>query len=422
MPLQIRRGTTAEREAITPLAGELVFDTTLGAVYIGDGSTAGGLGVTAFTTEQAQDAVAALVSAGTHTGITFTYNDVLGTLSATVEGAARLDINGSVYGDDSSPLVDAVLNSFQLDGTIRSHVVPYADSVYDLGSSSNKFRDLYLSGSSLYLGDAVLTSTGTAVNLPAGSTVAGVPIGVGSGDGVVEGSNYNINIIGDDSGIIVNSATGVITGDTFGYHTGDVEGTVYAGDAIFASTGITTSNPTLPFYMGDATTPIDLQMYLRENLTMRSDEARFLTTIIGRGTFGSPEAVQADDDLGGFLVRGYTDSSTTGIVGLIGFSVDSTAVIAGGDFIKSRVIISAATDTSQDAEDAFVLDGNGCATSNSFTASKYFQLPVFADDTARGTAIPTPLKGMMIFIESGITPAATNQMQVFDGTNWVNAS
>lgn len=51
-----------------------------------------------------------------------------------------------------------------------------------------------------------------------------------------------------------------------------------------------------------------------------------------------------------------------------------------------------------------------------------FQLPVYADDTARLAAIPTPAKGMMIFITSGTTPAATNQMQVFDGTNWVNAS
>jgi hypothetical protein len=59
-------------------------------------------------------------------------------------------------------------------------------------------------------------------------------------------------------------------------------------------------------------------------------------------------------------------------------------------------------------------------TSNVFNASKYFQLPVFIDDSARLTAIPTPAAGMIIFMTSGTTPAATNKMQLFDGSNWVN--
>ena len=42
MPLQVRRGTTSERLSITPLPGELVFDTTAKQLFVGDGSTAGG--------------------------------------------------------------------------------------------------------------------------------------------------------------------------------------------------------------------------------------------------------------------------------------------------------------------------------------------------------------------------------------------
>jgi len=41
-----------------------------------------------FTDERAQDAVAAMIAAGTHTGITFTYNDAANSLSATVTGAS----------------------------------------------------------------------------------------------------------------------------------------------------------------------------------------------------------------------------------------------------------------------------------------------------------------------------------------------
>lgn len=46
-PVRLRRGTTAERLAKTPEEGEIVYDTTLKACYIGDGSTAGGIAITA---------------------------------------------------------------------------------------------------------------------------------------------------------------------------------------------------------------------------------------------------------------------------------------------------------------------------------------------------------------------------------------
>jgi len=43
MALQVRRGTNAERLAITPLEGELVFTTDTKQLYVGDGATAGGI-------------------------------------------------------------------------------------------------------------------------------------------------------------------------------------------------------------------------------------------------------------------------------------------------------------------------------------------------------------------------------------------
>ena len=43
MSLQLLRGTTAQRNAYTPSIGELVFDLTEQALYIGDGTTLGGL-------------------------------------------------------------------------------------------------------------------------------------------------------------------------------------------------------------------------------------------------------------------------------------------------------------------------------------------------------------------------------------------
>lgn len=229
MPLQIRRGTTAERGTITPVAGELIYDTDTKAVYVGDGTTAGGIGITVFGIEQAQDAVAAALAAGTHSGISFTYNDVLNKIDVVVGGGTvNLDIKGSVFSDDTSTiLIDGVLAAINLDQTIKSNVIPAVDVTYDLGSASKRFKDLYLSGSSIKLGNATITATGTAVNLPLGSTIGGVVIGTGSGDGVINGSNYNVNIIGDDSSVIVNTSNNEITG-TFN---GDITGSVFMADS-----------------------------------------------------------------------------------------------------------------------------------------------------------------------------------------------
>jgi outer membrane lipoprotein SlyB len=285
MPLQVRRGTTAERGTITPLVGELVYDTQEGKLYVGDGVTAGGVPASAYSDDDAQDAVFAALNHSDHTGIRFTYNDTAakitaivnpdlteyeGTISAdgfkgsifaddstlifnsvtgTVSANFRGDLVGSVFSDNSTILIDGVLAAFNLDGTVRTDIIPAVNEVYDLGSSGARFKDIYLSGTSIFLGNATITATGSAVNLPAGSTVGGIAIGSGSGtgDGVIAGSNYNINIVGDNSSLMVDVSTntftgnfvgnysgnytGVYEGNLFGSVVGDLKGSVYADDS-----------------------------------------------------------------------------------------------------------------------------------------------------------------------------------------------
>lgn len=49
---------------------------------------------------------------------------------------------------------------------IGGHVIPDTNVVYDLGSGTNRFRDLYLSGTSIDLGGVSITSDGTTVTIP----------------------------------------------------------------------------------------------------------------------------------------------------------------------------------------------------------------------------------------------------------------
>jgi plastocyanin len=59
---------------------------------------------------------------------------------------------------------------------LTASLLPTADVTYDLGSASYRWKDLYLSGSSIKLGSATITATGTAINLPAGTTINGASV------------------------------------------------------------------------------------------------------------------------------------------------------------------------------------------------------------------------------------------------------
>ena len=349
MPLQIRRGTTAQRLSITPLPGELILDTDTNLVYVGDGSTPGGNILTSppsLDTEVAITAAGNALVAGDHENIIFTYgptqdaanridarvdlsnytgeiqadafrgslyaddsslvfNSTTNSITVSTLTASNIDadvvvsdIVGSIFSNNSSILVDANDASINLDGTVKGDIIPDQNEVYDIGSSSNRFKDIYLSGTSINLGLAQITSVGSAINLPVGSTVNGVPIGsgTGGGDGVIEGSSYKINIVSDSSTIMVNSdteqlfgnltgnvignvlgnITGNVTGDLLGFHLGDVKGSVFADDS---STIVDSINSVINADVGNfnnlATTFLDgvgsSEITVRTGITLQSD-------------------------------------------------------------------------------------------------------------------------------------------------------
>ena len=392
MPLQIRRGTEAERLAMVPkLAnGELLWITDAKKLYVGDGVLASSAlaPVTGFNAEDAQDAAALLfTTTPTHSNISFAYDDLAGTLTATVNlsnyvGTIKASsFNGSLVADDSTTLVDAISGTFN--------------------------------------GNLVGNVTGNTAGVHTGAVVG--------------------NVTGNTAGVHTGNVTGDVTGNTEGYHTGDVKGSVFAdnssllvdsvdriffgtidtGDTVINTNSLVGNN----FALGTTTSTLNLTLNLGDNLEVRqvTDAAngRYVTLNQSRGTLTSPAAVQAGDELGGVLIKAYTDTTTSAIAGAFGFIVDATATIAGGNFIKSKAVISASTDTTANLADALVIDSAGVATSNAFVASKYTQLAVYADDAARTSAIATPAKGMMVFMTAGTSPTVTNKAVVYDGSAWV---
>src|SRR6056300_825306 len=68
---------------------------------------------------------------------------------------------------------DTLTNKTLTSPVIAGHLTPDTNETYDLGSSSFKFRDIYLSGTSINLGDATITADGSAIVLPTGTTISG---------------------------------------------------------------------------------------------------------------------------------------------------------------------------------------------------------------------------------------------------------
>lgn len=281
MPLQIRRGPTVDRLANVPLVGELVYDTTTGAVFVGNGVTAGGEPVTSFSVADARTTTAKmflgedLSDNSLHSGITFQY--VANRLIATVE-------------------------NIDLDGTVITSIVPTTDAEYDLGSPTNRWRDLYLNGSSLYLGEAVITSnTDGSVNLPAGTLVGGLPIGLDLGQ------TYEINIIGNvlssSSGVIVDAVTNNINGNIItasefqGVVRGDVIGSVFADNSTKLVDG---ANGRIPAEVIEGTFTGDVQGTFQGQLTTTGN------SLFGNSSFAAEFQVTSSDSTFPLFTRDAT--------------------------------------------------------------------------------------------------------------------
>lgn len=335
MALQIRRGPTADRMSYTPVVGELIWDTSTSSLYIGNGTTAGGLPAGTLVTEDVQDIASSMLINGTHQNITFTYDDTLGRINSTFDlttfnGTFTADgFIGSHYANDSTLLLNAVTGAVNLNGTVKGHIIPFTNITYDLGSASNRFRDLYLSGSSINLGNATITATGSAVNLPAGSTVNGVLIGSGGGDGVVEDNTYKINIAGRDSSTIINSFDNSILASSV------------QTASLFASTIDTVDSSTINVipsasFNSDVTVENDL---LVKNIVLNGIQHN----AIGRELFPTPQAGEPDRHFVTFL-NNFNGRSTVKTDGDFHYTPSSSSLECG-NFVGTTSVNSPLVNT-----------------------------------------------------------------------------
>ena len=252
-------------------------------------------------------------------------------------------------------------------------------------------------------------------------TFAGVITATGTFDGDITGS-----VFGDDSTLIVDAinktlignVTGNVTGDTAGVHTGNIFTNLI--DSADSSAIIVT-----PVFQ------------------VESDLIASNALIVGTGNVAGPGGPNVIlKNTGEILANTITASSIGAGSAAVEFNVisklglkeraafekaasfqDAVSIqTIAGAFTGSFAVETFTGDPESDAEIADVSNYNKHfeATTTKVSFGVPAQMAVVADDSARGTLVPSPAAGMMLFMTAGSAPSATTQLQVYNGSAWVN--
>ena len=366
MPLQIRRGTAAERLAMTqPLAqGELLYVVNEEKLYIGNGSTPGGIQITGYTDNDAKDSAAAIFTGGSNNGISFSYNTATNLMTTSVNlsnysGVIRADaFKGSLFAEDSSILVDAV------DGVLRGQ----------------------------HIGTLTGNVTGNVTGNLTGN-VTGNLSGVVIGDliGSVLGENSTILLDATDNMMFAdvqneNVTTGIINVETI-----NIDRNLEFGGLRIATEGDT------------QTDPYDLFNIVNANSSSTSNFASFSKS---RGTIASPTALNTDDGIFSLLFIGHATSDFE-VAASIEVAVDGDV----GSFTPGKLFFQT-SDSLGNVLPRLTIDSNGTSIFSGMT-----QIATFSDVNAANAAIGgvgNLQNGMMYY------DAALSKIRAVAGGVWVD--
>ena len=465
MALRLRRGTNAERQLITPAQGELIYTTDTKALYIGDGSTAGGIvvqgggGGGATTLGALTDVTIGSVTNGQilnynssssiweptnlasitfgklnqHTDVLYPDNipnngDILLSDGANwvpsnfVGGQWRINVVGS----DSTILVDSDNN--KISGNLNGDVIDPGDNSTILDSSTRTLSNVtfkhsdnttaYNPSLKSFYGDFSGNHQGDVYSSVATGTVKLLDHATGIFFGDVSGGN----IFNDDSSLLLSSDTSTLYGDHVGSVfaldssmiidglDGKIRGTIATTTVASFDGGIelaknVASDPVLAYYSTThgafPTAPISIQNIGNSAISNEIGFSKF------RGTESARLAVQSGDSLGGIAWAG--------------------ADVAGGNSLVAgaiRATVTAAPSSNSLEADITILTRDGVIGNygealrvrhDKVTAfSGAAKLVNYADTTARDAAIPVPETGMMIYL------TATHKAQVYANSAWAD--
>jgi len=294
---------------------------------------------------------------------------------------------------------------------LNNSLIPSADVIHDLGSAAYRWRDLYLSGSSIQLGAAAITASGSSVILPAGSTIAGAAISSFSTIQVSGQSNIVADSVSDSLTIVAGPGIEITT--DAGSDSITITNTGGGGGGASGVSSGTTGR--LAYYASTGSVVQDTSA----NLTWSGTNLNITGTVTATGavsyvrayfdTLVELQAVSAATwhgmvahvhENGGrmYFAHGGAWQPMSNFSDLNYFS---TIAVAG----QSSVVADSATDTL-----TLIAGTNVTITTNATTDA-------ITINAAGGGA--STLDGLSDVVVSAPT---TNQVLKYDGTNWVNGT
>lgn len=425
MALRLRRGTNASRTGVTPAEGEIVYTTDTKKLYAGDGTTLGGNLVSGMN-DLLEDVTPQLGG-----NLDMNSKNITGNGNINITGSVTAtnfvgDYKGSIVGDDSTILVDAVNSKIVLtNNSIKdlSDVAIGTPSTNQLlaWGGANWAPTSTLSISGLTMSGNIDANSNTIINLNGltmGSgalnmntqaitnvtTITAATVNATAIDGDLSGS-----VFADNSTLLVDAVNGKIpaanvqgtfSGAVNGTLDGELTGSVYSDDSTILVDGI----------LSKLVGTVDNALVQTKQATVKTIDATDAELRLEYGTAGAGSlttlgSVKFNDNN---TTYGYISASKTAMFinsngAGKGLSLYNEALITGGVKVK---IEPANADFTAPTEALEVL-GNVKATGA-------FMLPVYANDSARDTALSSPSAGMIVFNTAGA------KFQGYNGGAWEN--
>lgn len=212
MALRLRRGTDTQRQLITPAEGELIYTTDTKRLWIGDGTTQGGILANTGAVYGLDDLTDVDLTLAPQEGDVLRYD---GTEWIASPESSPTTPGGSYYIDIEDSNGDPVLNS---DTRVFLGSVRSADGVAILVDANN--QRMYAD----FFGDLTGNVTGDVTGDVIGDLFGNVTGNVtGNISGFVTG-----NVTGDVTGDVTGNLLGNVNGDVNGNVTGDLTGSVFS--------------------------------------------------------------------------------------------------------------------------------------------------------------------------------------------------
>ena len=461
MPLQVRRGTDVERLAMTqPLAtGELLYVTNEQKLYIGNGSTLGGIQITGYTDGDAKDAAAEILTDGVHTGIGFAYNTATNVITATVNlsnyaGTIKADaFKGSVFADDGStiggqPLVDAISGTFNgnlvgnvtgniagnvtgnvlgnitgvVTGNIFTNLIDSADSSQIVVTPNVRFdadvivenelnvKNIILNGTSHQsIGEQLFPTAQTGESnlhyLPFVDAINGRATVKTDGDLRYTPSTSTLETINLISTGAINcpdiNSTVIRTGEIIANNVLEITALLNVGTTRHMVQIGSNTTPGRLRVLQNGYNSLSMCVIDQYHSTADAEDFRFNR---GRGTSLATTTVLTGDDIADISFAGH-DGTALQVAALISASVEGTV---GTNIVPGRIRLRTA-DSTGTLQDGIILN-----SAQQTTFSGAIKLAVYADATARDAAITAPTAGMMVFNTTG------TKFQGYTGAAWVD--